>query len=53
VISCPEVVKIAPGAGVSVVELHPSEASNRMVTRDTDLVDGRPWQLLAPLVTAL
>jgi hypothetical protein len=23
-----------------------------MVTRDTDLVDGRPWELLEPLVTA-
>jgi len=52
VISCPEVVAIAPGAGVTIVELHPSEASNRMVTRDTDLVDGRPWQLLSPLTTA-
>ena len=50
VISCPEAVEIAPGAGVTIVELHPSEAANRMVTRDTDLVDGRPWNLLEGVV---
>lgn len=51
VISCPDVVE-ARGTGATVVELHPSEAVNRMVTRDTDLVDGRPWALLAGMVDA-
>ena len=50
VISCPEVVAVAPGAGVTIVELHPSEATNRMVTKGTDLVDGRPWALLEGVV---
>jgi len=50
VISCPDAIEIAPGAGVTFVELHPSEATNRMVTRDTDLVDGRPWNLLDGVV---
>lgn len=50
VISCPEVVEIAPGGGFTLVELHPSEATNRMVTKGTDLVDGRPWNLLDGVV---
>ena len=51
VISCPTAIEIGPAERVVSVELHPSEASNRMVTRDTDLVDGRPWQLLDVLVS--
>jgi predicted amidohydrolase len=50
VISCPDAIEIAPEPGVTLVELHPSEATNRMVTRDTDLVDGRPWALLEGVV---
>jgi len=52
VISAPDTVEPSSKVGVTLVELHPAEAINRMVTRDTDLVDGRPWELLAPLVTA-
>jgi hypothetical protein len=52
VISAPDTVEPTSKTGVTIVELHPAEAVNRMVTRDTDLVDGRPWELLEPLVTA-
>ncbi len=52
VISCPDAVEIAPTPGTTVVAVHPAEAINRIVTRETDLVDGRPWALLEPLVTA-
>ena len=31
--------------------LRPECATNRFVTKGTDLVDGRPWALAAPLVT--
>ena len=51
VISAPDTVEPTSKTGVTIVELHPAEAVNRMVTRDTDLVDGRPWELLEPLVT--
>lgn len=49
-ISDPDPVKIAAEPGVTVVEIYPAQAMNRMVTRDTDLVDGRPWQLIDPIV---
>jgi len=52
VISAPDTVEPTSKTGVTIVELRPAEAVNRMVTRDTDLVDGRPWELLEPLVTA-
>ena len=50
VISCPKPVRIAPGAGITYVDVHPAEATNRMVTKATDLVDGRPWNLLEGVV---
>jgi predicted amidohydrolase len=50
VISCPKPVVVEPRPGVTVVEIHPSEATNRMVTKATDLVDGRPWNLLEGVV---
>jgi predicted amidohydrolase len=50
VISCPKPVEVEPKPGVTMVELHPSEATNRMVTKATDLVDGRPWNLLDGVV---
>ena len=42
----------AAASSTTVVAVHPAEAINRIVTRETDLVDGRPWALLEPLVTA-
>ncbi len=49
VISRPEPV-LADDTVTSAV-LRPACASNRFVTKGTDLVDGRPWALAAPLVT--
>lgn len=48
VISRPEPVHAA--ASVDIAVLRPVCATNRMVSRGTDLVDGRPWQLAGPLV---
>lgn len=48
VISRPDPV-IAKGP-VEMAVLRPVCATNRMVSRGTDLVDGRPWQLVGPLV---
>lgn len=50
VISRPEPVHA--GSPLEVAVLHPVGATNRMVSRGTDLVDGRPWQLAGPLVDA-
>lgn len=38
-------------AGPTAV-LHPSAAANRLVSKGTDVVDGRPWRLLDALVEA-
>jgi predicted amidohydrolase len=51
-ISDPDPVTIDPAPGTTLVEIFPAQAVNRMVTRDTDVVDGRPWQLVAPIVSA-
>lgn len=50
VISCPPMVVAEPKPGATVLDLHPDEATNRMVSKSTDLVDGRPWQLLEGVV---
>ncbi|MBS4751443.1 carbon-nitrogen hydrolase family protein [Nocardioides sp. zg-ZUI104] len=47
VISCPEPV-LADGA-ITEATLRPACATNRFVSRGTDVVDGRPWQLAAVL----
>jgi predicted amidohydrolase len=51
-ISDPDPVTIDPAPGTTLVEIFPAQAVNRMVTRDTDVVDGRPWQLVEPIVSA-
>ena len=50
VISCPELV--VARESLTAVSLRPECATNRFVSKGTDVVDGRPWSLAAPLVTA-
>ena len=40
-----------PGAepGITPVEIHPRWAENKVVSLGTDLLAGRPWQLLDPI----
>jgi predicted amidohydrolase len=52
VISHPDVVRADAEPGVLHLTVHPAEAVNRMVSRGTDLVDGRPWALLGDTVLA-
>ncbi|WP_372734692.1 nitrilase-related carbon-nitrogen hydrolase [Nocardioides sp.] len=47
VISRPE--PMLAGPGVTAAVLRPAQATNRMVTKGTDLVDGRPWALAGAL----
>ena len=51
-INTPEAVRAAPGEALLVGALHPRRALNREVSRDTDLVGGRPWQASAVLSAA-
>jgi hypothetical protein len=45
------VVTLAPrDGGHLVAEVFPAAAANRLVSRGTDVVDGRPWRLAAALV---
>ena len=52
VISHPDVVHADAGPGTVHLTVHPAEAVNRLVSRGTDLVDGRPWGLLGDTVLA-
>jgi len=43
-------VTMADGyAGITHVKIHPQCAENKVVSRGTDLLAGRPWQLLDPI----
>ena len=48
-LSCPPKVEAEPGPGITHVEIHPRWAENKVVSRGTDLVRGRPWRLLDPI----
>jgi deaminated glutathione amidase len=50
-ISDPDAISVPAIPGVTLVDLHPDQAINRIVTRDTDLVSGRPWKLIDALVS--
>ena len=51
-ISHPDVVRADAEPGALHLTVHPAEAVNRLVSRGTDLVDGRPWALLGDTVLA-
>ncbi|WP_419841133.1 nitrilase-related carbon-nitrogen hydrolase [Candidatus Poriferisodalis sp.] len=51
-INMPAVVRAEPGCGLLLASLHPGRAVNREVSKDTDLVAGRPWQAAAVLAEA-
>jgi predicted amidohydrolase len=48
-LSQPPVTRADGYAGITHVEIHPACAENKVVSRGTDLLAGRPWQLLEPL----
>ncbi len=50
VISRPDVSAAECAATTMVGEVSPAQAANRFVSKGTDLVDGRPWQLMDALV---
>ncbi len=45
------VVTIAQGDGLTLAEIHPAAAVNKMVSHRTDVLNGRPWKLAEPLIS--
>ena len=50
VLTLPPTQRASAEAGVTAVEIHPRWAANKVVSRGTDLLAGRPWRLLDPLL---
>ncbi len=48
-INTPTTIRAEPTDGLLIATLHPGRALNREVSKDTDLVGGRPWQASAVL----
>ena len=48
-LSQPPVLRASAEPGVTVLEIHPRWAGNKVVSRGTDLLAGRPWRLLDPI----
>ena len=51
-LTLPPTLRAPAEAGVTAVEIHPRFAANKVVSRGTDLLAGRPWRLLEPLLAA-
>ena len=51
-LTLPPTLRAPAEAGVTAVEIHPRWAANKVVSRGTDLLAGRPWRLLDPLLSA-
>ena len=51
-INVPDITVAGFGPGVTTMTLQPQNAANKVLSRNTDLLDGRPWQIAAPLTTS-
>ncbi len=49
-LTLPPTVRAPAEPGVTAVRIHPRWAANKVVSRGTDLLAGRPWQLLEPML---
>ena len=48
-INQPDVLRAVSAAEVLIGVVHPQRSTNRQISRNTDLVNGRPWKLCAAL----
>lgn len=48
-ISYPIVARASSSPGLTIAKIHPSHAQNKFVSKSTNVLDGRPWQLLEPI----
>ena len=51
-INVPDITVAGFGPGVTTMTLQPQNAANKTLSLNTDLLDGRPWQIAAPLTTS-
>lgn len=45
------VITMAQSDGLTIAEVHPAAAVNKMVSHRTDVLNGRPWKLAEPLIS--
>jgi predicted amidohydrolase len=45
------VITMSQGDGLTIAEIHPAAAVNKMVSHHTDVLNGRPWKLAEPLIS--
>ena len=50
-INVPDLVVAPTGPGVTTMVLQPANAANKTLSRNTDLLDGRPWHIAEPLTS--
>ncbi len=51
-ISHPLITEVKPAQAITHATVAPAQAANRLVSRNTNLVDGRPWRLLDAITQA-
>ena len=51
-ISTPLTVQALPNPGLTIGNVHPAAATNKMVSANTNVLDGRPWHLAEAITTA-
>jgi predicted amidohydrolase len=49
-INAPLVTEQVPGVGITVAQIHPAAACEKLMSQDTDLLLDRPWRLSGDLV---
>jgi predicted amidohydrolase len=50
-ISYPIVTRASAASGLTTATIHPANAQNKFVSQNTNVLDGRPWQLVDAIVT--
>ncbi len=50
-ISYPIVTRASAASGLTTATIHPVHAQNKFVSQNTNVLDGRPWQLVDAIVT--
>ncbi|MBJ93939.1 MAG: hypothetical protein CMP23_05615 [Rickettsiales bacterium] len=50
-ISTPLTVQALPNPGLTIGNVHPAAATNKMVSANTNVLDGRPWHLAEAITT--
>jgi deaminated glutathione amidase len=49
-INIPNSIRVPAGPGTTFGTVRPANAANKVISRNTDLVQGRPWRIAGPLL---